>query len=1176
VTQRPAKKRKNRPLVLAAALLVAVIGGAGIIVSVRYHFSEARIAAAAAGALERLLGAELQTRRAEVDFPQSLVFHDVEVRVPPEKLERGEAFSSEDAVLLTAKRLVIRFDRSRLLKLKFRIDDVAVQEPRFHLTRDVDRDLWNWQLLFVGREREGKRPFRFKVGPQMSLADGQVTLTEIVKGKRLVHGRVNFTADAIPGDDLYHVAVETWTAEARGPRVSLDFDPRSGQVISGAMALVDWQNVELAIPQPYQEWCRRFALAGRIGISQISYANRQSGKVVMILEDARSRIPLSAKELEQPDHKWFADLTGISGKITFDEDGVRIGKLVGRLNGAPCEVSGRYRGNYVNLQEGEFELHIKAEGLECPDYTDPNDHAMIEEYFPRKLRNFFNDFRPRGKVDLELTITKAAGADGAIGLVGKIAPRGLSAEYRKFPYRADDLHGQVLLVDGGFVINGLTGLASGGPFTMKGTISEPSKHAQVDLQISSPRVEVDERLYRALSPRHRKIWDMFQPSGGVRMKVHLVRPAGPDQKWSRTIEADFIDGSACYEAFKYPLTELAGVLAVETDVLKLQKVRGRHGPATVTLDGQVDGLNSPRPEVRLEVRARDVTVDRDLIAALPESAGRIIDDCRLTGRGDLNGSIEAMPGQPLEYQFTCELKEGGVCYKDFPYPVKNLRGRLTIEPEQVRIDGVFAREGEQTVEAQGRLALGGQDQGIELTIDADNVPVDSDLYAAMDERLQTIWRDLRPEGRIRVKAELSRQGQDPWTWRLGVDLAGTSIQYGELPRISGQGGRAVFAPGQVELSEVVGRTDDGGEVRCTGRVAAEEKELRCNLQLGLADLPISRELLRSAGVGKMASMLEWQPGGKASGQLDEVAVAASLEDLSRQKWELKGRLDFVGAALESLAVDPVNLSYRGRIGWDRSRGLFSMDGEAELSRFNWKDRAVSDISCRMIKPQDKPELQIEDLHGWVGLGEVSGLARLTLLPDETRYGVQLTLDNLPVEKVLTIDNGSSGPIKGRMRGEVYMLGTLGARYVREAGGNVQVAAAEALKVPLLGEVYKSIRQEPPNLASFHDLAVEFAVEQHRMIVRRVELTGQTLSMFGYGTMNLSNDRLRLSLIASNESDLTRIPVLADLVRRARRDLTEVQVTGTLDDPTIRATPLRHLSDTFKEFLQGKRAHDEMP
>jgi hypothetical protein len=1144
---------------------VLCAGGAGV--AFRHYFSSDRIITQVRSAVKGLTGADLQISQVEWSTYGTLIFHDLILAGPAAGDPKPEADQGL-STLMTAKTVTLVLSRTGLLTFRFKPKDVLIDGLELHLSRRSELDRWNWQHLFDHADQTTQPTRRFGVGPSLRMHNAKILVAD---GKGELREKMSFSAEALPRKDVYHIQVRLQPPSGQGPEVSFDFAPRTGKVLTGNMPPTDVVQIEQILPQPYREFSRRLDVAGNVSIGEMDYLARDEMSLVFELDGVRARIPVSSQEWDNPDLRWFLNFSDLSGRVALSADAITFDRLTGRVNGAPCELYGAYR-----RHTDEFNLRIVSQGYVSPDYLDADDREMIETQLPRKLRNFFHDFKPHGKFNVDLAISRTLGPDGTANtsLSGTCEADHASAEFREFPYRLDDLTGTVILANGGFKLKGIQGRSNGSRIDLEGTISEPSRNACVELRITADQLALDEKLRLAMPDRYKRIWEMFSPSGRAKVGVSLFRPAGPEQPWDRKIDAELLDARLCYENFKYPIERLSGKLAIANHHLQIHQLRGRHGEGTVCLGGEVNDLESPHPTARIQVQAENIPIDETLVQALPPPAAKMINDCRLAGLCDLTGLISVPPDGNWDYHFVCDLKDASVRCQDFPYPVEGLNGRLVINPDRVDIEHVLARKDSRVIQARGQVDLAKENPQVTMTVDAANVPIDATLFDVLNARQQAVWQSLSPKGKIDLHAELSRSTGATWDWKCAIHFDQTSIQYGTLPKVGNLRGALTFDGNEAILENITGTTEQGAELSCTGKINLTDKATHAQLALGIKDLPITQELLDTLGAGKLVSILKWRPGGRMSCQLHPLTIAVPQDVGEHAQWSLDGTIELADASIDACADPPVNLTFKGASRWISGTDQFALDGIGRVSRFVWKSLTVTDASCRTAKILEEPKLKLTDLRGQVGTGELAGAVELEFLPEETSYGLQVTLQDVPTENILAFGLSTTRPkpVSGKVRCEISLIGKLDEKYPTRGGGSIAVSEADLFNIPLFADVYRAVNQEPPNMASFHNVSIDFILDNHIMDLRRIELEGSPLPMLGFGAINLSNQRLKLDLIVASSKQFKKVPLLRDLLQRANEDLTEVEITGTLNDPVIKPTPLRQFSGALGSFMESKRTH----
>ncbi len=1161
-------KRLNA-IVLTISCSIILIGLFLLPYLIYYFFSPDELIRSTTAALENLTGTKIKIRDAKLSLVEGITFYDVRVLVPPDKLKLEPRFREDDGRLLRADTFQIQLRRKGLFGLKLRIGKVLVVNPVLTLTKLAPDNRWNWQMLFIGHG--GKMPARrsFGLGPPVTIQNGKLSFTQIKDGQRMLLGNVGLSAEATPRyrDQVYDLHLSTWTGNVKGPVASLEFNPRSGEVLAGKLETISFSNIEQTLPEPYKGWIRRFKLAGNIGISEVEYKPEDKTKVILVLDGVRANVPMSQAEMNHPQGLSYLNLSDLKGKIIFTRKELIIPKLTGKLNQSPCQIQGTCHGYTTNPDQMGFNLRVACSNFTCIDYTDPKQRDYVENYMPWRLACFFRDFKPKGKLTFDLLLSKKPTPKAPVILSGRVQPNKCSAEYYKFPYRLDDVTGSVQITNGGFKLIGLTGYSAGGKALVNGTISEASRFAEINLEITSTRTPFDKKLFDALPPRYQQIWKKFDLAGFADSKINLYQPYGKNQPWQHKIRASLVDASGCYEGFKFPLTNLSGVLMFENEQLSLQNIAGRNGSTQVCVNGTVQKIEQPTPFASLNIRARDVAINDAIVSLIPPQPAQLIRDSKLAGTADLNGSLTIEPNKPIEYNFVCDLRHSALCYNEFPYPLKDLSAQLRVTPREIVISQLTAARGMQTIQGSGTIRFVGPVNQIAMKINADNLLLDSTMYKALAPSQRAIWDTIQPSGKISAQAVLERDTNKSWTWKLDLVLQKTALRYKSFPAVTDLEGQIHFKSRQAILKDVSGKFDGKGRLETDGIARTDGDNILVNLaRLNLDAMPINDGFVSEIKDSKFATDLKLQSGGRLASKLTDVSIRFGPE--KKQAWDMAGDISLTDARIGVFDVNPTDVNFAGRLAWNTSDSDFTMNGNFALKSFNWNDRRVENLRANLLKKSHDPVLTINDLRGTCAEGQVSGMGKIQFEPKQTTYGLQLTLDNLDAATVLKIDPRPN-TIQGKMRGEVFMLGTAGQKYARRGAGTLQVSGAEVLKVPLMAQIYQTTSHEPPNLASFHDITVQFITEEHKVNLQHVELVGPAISLIGSGTHNLSNDRISLDVVAATPKNLSKLPVMSDLVQGASREFTELEIRGPIDHPTITARPLKHVSETLQTFFDGK-------
>jgi hypothetical protein len=124
------------------------------------------------------------------------------------------------------------------------------------------------------------------------------------------------------------------------------------------------------------------------------------------------------------------------------------------------------------------------------------------------------------------------------------------------------------------------------------------------------------------------------------------------------------------------------------------------------------------------------------------------------------------------------------------------------------------------------------------------------------------------------------------------------------------------------------------------------------------------------------------------------------------------------------------------------------------------------------------------------------------------------------------------------------------------------------RLPLLLKVLGVLGLSAPALddEASQTVSAEFFVLGREVELRDILLRDQTVAMIGAGRLQRDPSELDLRLVAVSPHRWFRLPIVTELVEGTARELVEVRVRGSLDEPQISANPLRGVSGAVETLL----------
>jgi hypothetical protein len=805
---------------------------------------------------------------------------------------------AQPQVLFSVQEAVLYPDREQLARGRMVVHRIELYQPALNLVVREDGTTNLHGLIRPGQQR---RPL-----PLLTLHGGGCTIVDQARQARWELQQVQGTLTPT-GQTGYQLRLSgagvlgPWTIQGVVDTDSGAFD-----------ASCRLQDIPLSLPvldlvRRYLPQAEATTVAGSLSVQgELGYHPRGGQPWSWDL-----RVSLREGRWEHPAWPWPLEQLQVQARLqgwqaTLEQAEARCGQTLLALSGQG-ELS--YRPNY--------RLRGRVQRL-------PLDAALIARLPPR-LAESIEEFHPQGMLDLAFDISQR---DDRRQISLHLEPRGMSACYEDFPYRVDEIVGELRYTDAGpvpLLRLRLEGRADGQPVRLVGDVygeglrPGTSLRPGFSLEIFGDRVPITDRLIRALDPYPKTARTVaeFQPRGYVSVLANLHRlPAeNPEEKppLDKRFKLRFHDASMRYEEFPYPVEEIEGTLEIAADESwRFYDFRGQHKGG----EFQGAGLGQPGPEgvrARVWIHGHNALLDEEMEAALDEEMKAAWKLFQPAGRVDFLAQVDIVgPGRPLldlrAVARRCRMKPS--C---FPYQLDDVEGDFHYAEDKVVLTGFRARHGQTQISlklAEVTLYCNGGYRADLYQLRADHLWVDQDFLEAVPPVVRKAFATLQPDRPIRIVTDLvliETEAVRQYHWDGSAAFARTSFQCGlEASEATGlvalrgwYDGKKLLAQGNLRLSEVtVARlplrdlhsririTEDaavlegiqahlyGGQVYGPLRVQfAEQPQYQVDLTVSRVDL----ETFARGTLGRSG-----QVRGKASGRLRLEGRGADLQSLRGQ------------------------------------------------------------------------------------------------------------------------------------------------------------------------------------------------------------------------------------------------------------------------------------------------------
>ncbi len=1186
IEPQPVVRRRNRLGLLVWAMLVVVVavalGGLG---AYRHFGDPQRICALVTDRIERSTNGRVQIGAATFSFLDGVHLRRLAVSEPNATPGDPPVFQCDE--------VVVRHDRLAALLGRFQAQSVTVHGATLDITVDPEALSTNLDSLIESYKRRPRLSSSSR--PIVDLRQARIRLFE--GNQHMAEFPLSVRARPTPMDrDNYDIVWQSAPSDDAAGHAQLHVRNGTLRNVRGGSPTVS-TNVVMLIARARSaetgEWNRILGLGGQVRLRDFDLVLRddspQSGRrAVLEVLDAHLSVPVDAEERELPAGERFLQFEDVQGDIELEGADVQA-RLRGRLRGAECSVTATLRGPWT-AEDLELEAEVRAAGLELPrwDESAPSEAHRAVRRLPA-LERFFHNYDPHGRIDLHVEAAKPAGADQKIKLRRLVATAlGGDAWVKHFPYRGYDLTGALEYTPDGVWIRQICGEHGGGRVCVSGHFERPNRCAPGEIHVAASDIPIDDDLFAALGSRYQLARDRLRLQGRFGAGVELRRSACEGDrpaKWTWESSVALQDAAASLTEFPYPIEHLHGSVSLGSDRIDLLDVVGRAANADVRIGGNVrfDRPDSPRVDVTLSTSG--AAFDEALLAPLPEKLREPLNALQPSGPFDLRANFKTdESGERIVARTQIDLRGVTIRHRDFPVDIADVTGAVTIGPDRIEAPSLVARYGDARLDFA--VTLGGrQEAALEATIRAKGLIMDQALRDAAPPAVRGALADWEMLGPIDTAITLRRaEGADrPLDYRVHVQLDGIGVKHAAFPqpfttargrvdiepgRIRAEGLQARYGRASMQL-DFDGRNAEGGS---EGTIAVDAKNV-------LLD-----ETLRAAlPDGLRRAWDQADPSGWVDVRLNGLHYR-KMPNAQPTTWTVDGHVELHEVSFGVAKLSGISGAWVTQGALVDASGAASLSGRVQLRKAVAYDRILTGIDSQWSYARaadGRGRFALERANGALYDGVASGDLELVLGPAPTQYNANLTIHGLQVGPFLdagrtqtdTFGEDATVSRPGRVRGTAdatfYLGGEMGQPLSRRGGGRVEIREGYIYRLPILLAILNVLRMSPPADSVLHDAEAEFYIMGNDVTFQDLELRGGVLALVGSGSMSIPDQAVDLRLVNIGSRHISRIPLLADFVEGASRELVELRVTGPLSHPTVHAQPLRGLTDELRKLFQKK-------
>ena len=918
-------------------------------------------------------------------------------------------------------------------------------------------------------------------------------------------------------------------------------------------------------------------------------------------------------------------LDEMSGEVVFTSKQIKVNQVKCRVQGQVLVVDGQLNGYQA---DAAATLQIRTEEgtfLQIP----PTRRFMV--WMPDEIRKVYAQYQPKGFCTLEVKLNRSqAGADFNTTVTLDVTDT--SFMFDDMPYPLYHCQGRLLFTQDPQTGHDILYLQDIHGVGVPGTPNEKASiHVNgvvgpfvnggvgADVVVTGKSVHSDKYLRDAMPPEVRDALEIFGPLDYARRQLasgkrdvpltpeeviewphffgnfsaHIVRPPGPGMHWKTEVLINVETAEGSLKDFPYPLRDVSMTLKVSDGLLELQNVKMHRGDATLRIDGTVKFSTPANPDLR--VAAMHVPIDDDLLYALPPTERSWLLKTGLKGTVDITGRIFLNTpggGRPpdLDFNLDIALHQGSFLQQGTAPAFTGLEGSLTLQPGRLKIHDMTGQRGEGSIKLNGALAWHNDPPEIQLNLTARNLLLDKGLHDVLPASVQEAWDQQQPEGTADIDLEyadiLPSDNSTTHPATRGVesklDLAIRPRKLTVTPkvfpyRMENLQGEILVKGTKVELKNLTARHEQAviglagkGVTGATSDFKLKVSAEHLNLDKGLYDaLPtVVADVLR-----------DLQPSGEFAVKFEQLDVRTSLPDKqSAAPGTAPVDVDFnclisTSKAGINIGVPVTEASGSTRLAGEvRASQMTKLDGTINLDSFRILGRDGAKLSAAIRRPPYKQELLIESLKSEFAGGTVAGGMTLRT-PDEgaSQYAVSLAIRNADTAQAAGQPLGKA--IHAKASASLDVEGTIGDSASRRGRGDILVQGQGMYEAPIILGLFRVVNFALPVREGVNEVAMTYILSGERVTVDNIEMRAPGLRIYGNGVMDFTTRKLDFTLNTENP-DRLKLPLLDVLVKRAREELLQIRVQGSLTQPAVSGETLPTFRATLDEVIESmKRNRD---
>lgn len=363
-----------------------------------------------------------------------------------------------------------------------------------------------------------------------------------------------------------------------------------------------------------------------------------------------------------------------------------------------------------------------------------------------------------GRINLTVELNRPLGADTKYTTIVDVQAAGGQAVMTHWPYPLALARGKIRIEPNLATIDGVEVRGpSGAVATVNGKVAfDDNIGLAPDVKVLGVNVPIDPFLLAAIAPPQDRMLAQIGLQGRFDIAGGVVR--GSNGGIDFAFRTQTVNAAARPLGGKYNLDKLSATIDVRRNQVDIIEAQAFHGKSRLRLTGSTR-FEGAKPSFDLSLDASEVNLQDPLTDLLPvegDAVERIRAQlARYELRGEVDGTLQyrTMVDKPSVFQLDLRPRWLGVNLGQGPVEFKQIKGKMLVDENDLRLQNWTATVGEARLRADGAIHFQGRskaDRGVELNLELEDRRTDGEALKLFPSGVEKAVKSIALQGAYKL------------------------------------------------------------------------------------------------------------------------------------------------------------------------------------------------------------------------------------------------------------------------------------------------------------------------------------------------------------------------------------------------------------------------------------------